>query len=150
MDDIPVYFMMFIYIYIYIVYDVYHVTSHITSTYYCNTLHFTSVFISAVNTGAEVQTCPNEATHCSQDSWPLAPIPCWSWHWLIQALIWKKTGWVIWEYSVALGQESDMACWKISYLVRCFFHENYLQGFSPLAMFDCQRVVIGESWIGLW
>ena len=61
MDDIPVYFMMFIYIYI--VYDVYHVTSHITSTYYYNTLHLQRTHQRCQKKGAQVQTCPNEATH---------------------------------------------------------------------------------------
>ena len=83
MDDIPVYFMMFIYIYI--VYDVYHVTSHITSTYYCNTLH-----LQRIHQRCQYWCTDPNMSKRGKDSWPLAPIPCWSWHWLIQALI-KKT-----------------------------------------------------------
>ena len=57
MDDIPVYFMMFIYI-LFMMF----ITSQATSQAHTIATHYTySVFISAVNTGAQIQTCPNEA-----------------------------------------------------------------------------------------
>ena len=116
MDDIPVYFMMFIYIYC--LWCLSHhkphhkhiLLQHTTLTAYSSALSI------LVHRSKHVQT---RQGFLAPGSNPM----------LVMALAnpstdKKKPGWVIWVYSVALSQESDMACWKISYLVRCFFHEK--------------------------